>query len=312
MILEHFRNYLLNLGFQKETANQYCRVIQKYIEYGFDINNINHTIIQSYLYDQILRNKELSTVNLTKSILKKFYIFLNEEYNVKNDRVFLCFDYYRRSRVPIFIEQPYLSRFELIINNSQYLSIRDKIIIMLIMNYGFKNKHIINLLTCDINLNKRTIRVHGIDLPINSQLFELLQFYLPLQINQEYLFSTKKDEQLKISHISYIFSKIQKIHPISVRITARYLRNTYIQKLISYNVDLFSISYLLGNKSVKIYSSYNIFRNLDESLQIINDFRSQLKSNKKESRIENEYRITAQNYHLISFFNENRTEFSSI
>lgn len=259
--LEHERNYSKNtidayrvdlIGFKDFCVKEYSQRELKDIHY----NQIRTWIVN--LIDAEISNR---TVNRKVSSLNTFYNFLQKIGEVENNPLakHKALKVQKNVQVP-FDDGEVKKVLEILNDDSDFESVRDKLIVELLYSTGMRRIELINIKEKDIDLKKQVIKVLGkrskeryvILLP---SVIDTLNRYLSLRnksvVSQvEELLITKKGvkiyETLVYRIINSYFSKVS----TKVKKSPHILRHAFATRLLNNGASLNSVKELLGHSSL--------------------------------------------------------------
>lgn len=131
---------------------------------------------------------------------------------------------------------------------------KTKLIFLILIYTGMKVSELVNLRWSDINFLKEEIHIQDSkkrDLPLNMELKTNLLTYKNLLIDSEFSDDDKVID-MSVRNVEYIIKNIISKADIKKNITPNALRHTLTKCLIKNDVDIKTISEILGHSSVEI------------------------------------------------------------
>ena len=221
---------------------------------------VHYSQIRSWIVSLVDLNVSNRTINRKISSLKSFYKFLMKTHQIDVSPL----SRHRALKVEKKIQVPFSSKeIEVVINqiddNSDFISIRNKLIVELFYSTGIRRVELINIKERDISFSDNTIKVLGKRnkerfVPLLSSVIQTLRKYLELRKDftndLEELFITKKGnkiyENLVYRVINSYFSRVSSKEKKSPHI----LRHSFATHLLNEGADLNSVKELLGHSSL--------------------------------------------------------------
>lgn len=264
-VIQNFKNYLAGIERSKKTIEGYF----------YDLNFFSKWIDQKY-------NVPCYIEDVTIGDLEEFLVMLKEQRNYKpasRRRIvatlsmfyrFACKKGYCEKNVvdqlePIKvtqIEREFLSEEDVLdfIDNVNHALC--KVVIYTMFYAGLRISECVNLKVEHVDLQSRRIKViagkgnKNRTIPINEKLLTKLQEYEKWRYSSEYFFATSKTGQFSKVRISAIIRETKEKLGIEKKITAHTFRHSFASSLVSKDVNIVSISKLLGHSDIKVTSIY--------------------------------------------------------
>ncbi len=279
-LLEQF--YLF-LNYKKRLSNNTCLSYQNDLKifYNYcqnnnlDIKNVNEQIINEFLYSLSNEYTQLSIARMT-SALKKFYDFVNNEFNIKNNAMKHIKVKQNHHHLPNYLN---LEEIEQLLNFDclSYNDYLDKALISLLYSSGLRVSELINLKVHNIYLNERVVKVIGKGnkerfVPMSDNTCKYIIDYLNYSraknydYKQDFLFfinnSNKKiTRQMVYNHLNVR----QKNTNITKKISPHTLRHSFASSLINNGANLRVVQELLGHSDI---STTQIYTHLDQTKKV--------------------------------------------
>jgi integrase/recombinase XerC len=269
MVVQSFISYLLlEKNYSKHTANAYEKDIQSFAlfskkECGVeDIDEVEYTIIRSWIVALVNSNISNRSVNRKISSLKAYYRFLQRTGNLANNPLakHKALKTSKKIEVP-FSEEEMQRILSQIPFEDDFEGRRDKLIIELLYATGIRRSELINLKVKDVDFSSKSLKVLGKRnkeriVPLLASTLELFRLYFLSRndlfkiFNNEFVFLVKSGnkiyETLVYRIINGYFSKVSS----KVKRSPHILRHTFATHLLNKGADLNSVKELLGHSSL--------------------------------------------------------------
>lgn len=230
------------------------------------INEVNHTIIRSWVVSLIENKLTPRSVNRKISTLKSFYKFLLREKTVETNPTNKIQTPKIPKRLPVFIEESKMNNLiEDVKFSSDFEGKRNLLIIELLYATGMRRAELINLKESDINFNNHTIKVLGKRnkerlIPITNELGTLIKEYISekknINTNNNFLFITKNGKQIYASAVyRTVRDSLAKVTTASKK-SPHILRHSFATHLLNNGANLNAIKELLGHANLAATQVY--------------------------------------------------------
>lgn len=295
-MIESFLEYLsLEKQYSKQTVIAYKTDLLSFrdfcqTEYNQeDLTEIIYPQIRSWIVSLVDLKISNRTINRKVSSLKSFYKFLQKTNQIEGSPL----SKHKSLKIPKKVQVPFTSKeINTVIQNinkeSDFASLRNKLIVELLYSTGIRRIELINIKEIDVNISERTIKVVGKRnkerfVPILSSLLNTLKEYIDKKnnhkSNSDYLLITNKGnklyETLVYRIINSYFSKVSS----KVKKSPHILRHSFATHLLNEGADLNSVKELLGHSSLASTQVYT-HNSLDAIKKVYNQ--AHPRSNKKE------------------------------
>ncbi|WP_420398984.1 tyrosine-type recombinase/integrase [Flagellimonas sp.] len=269
MQLSAFISYLrLEKNYSEHTITAYQKDIMEFAGFCGDtygitsIDDVEYTIIRSWIVDLVGNGISNRTVNRKISSLRAYYRFLQKigQLNVSPLAKHRALKTNKKVEVPfseqemekILLEIPFEDDFE---------GVRDKLIIELLYATGVRRAELVNLKCTDFNASGQTLKVLGKRnkerlLPLLPATVQMLQDYLVQrsQLNSvtdnTHLFLTKAGLKIYETLVYRTINKYFSLVSPKVKKSPHILRHTFATHLLNRGADLNSVKELLGHSSL--------------------------------------------------------------
>jgi integrase/recombinase XerC len=271
--VSEFLDYLkYEKNFSVHTILAYENDLKEFMQFvdSLNISETNKEIIRQYIGYLSERKLEVKSIRRKISSIRSYFNFLIKEgiYS-QNPCRGLVLPKIKKS-IPEFLDAEPLLNFLNDNTESDFESIRNKLIIDILYQTGIRRSELVNLKKNDIDLNNLNLKVLGKRnkeriIPFSLQLADNLNRYFSvlydMNIKSDYLLVDKNGKQLSSFQVYYIvkkeLSKIttqEKKHP-------HILRHTFATHLLNNGADINAVKELLGHSNLKateIYTHSNI------------------------------------------------------
>ncbi len=267
--LDYFTDYLqLEKKYSPHTIIAYINDLtffQEFIKANFDNSNleeINYSLIRSWIVSLIDNNISNSSVNRKIQSLKAFYKFLLKTKQIELNPLLK----HKALKTPKILQIPFSEKeLDNVLNNLKFADgfegIRDKLIIDLFYTTGIRRSELINLKLSNISISNNTIKVLGKRnkeriLPILPIIAKNIKDYLIERTHLEhitdndYFFLMLKGIKLNDSFVYRLINNYFSNVSEKVKKSPHILRHTFATHLLNNGADLNSVKELLGHSSL--------------------------------------------------------------
>ena len=165
---------------------------------------------------------------------------------------------------------------------SDFLSIRNKTIVMLLFESGIRANELCNIKLCDFMQTYILINGKGSKqriAPISMQLLKQLNKYIRYRSRQfkeptnDYLFLSRNNRKLTVEMLEVIIRDCGRSVNIrrEVRCSPHTIRHYYANQQILKGTDIYTLSLLLGHNSVEVTQTY--LKSLNKNLVVLNSIK---------------------------------------
>lgn len=229
--LRSFKKYIQHLKRDKSVSQNYIYLVTVVSKKFLEFNGL-------YFLDEVKAPKR------TKSLPKSL-----NEYEVK--QLINAFDY------ELDCENSFKAKTRL----------RNKLVLTLLYSSGLRVSELVSLITKDIDLEERTMRIRGKGDKDRVVLFDsdsklLIEKYLFVrESDSDYLFVNRIDNPLTTRYVQIMIKEYAEKAKINKKVTPHILRHSFATHLLKNGVDIRAIQQLLGHSNLsttQIYTSVDM------------------------------------------------------
>ena len=160
------------------------------------------------------------------------------------------------SNVESIIKYAYQQHYSAKTNNQFETTLRNLLIIELLFSTGMRVSEVSNLKTSNLDLKSKNIYIYGkgskerIMCLANDSITELLERYLEVRKNSEYVFTNKLGNPFSDQSIRNMVNSYAKAAGVEIHITPHMFRHTFATALLDEDVNIRYIQQLLGHSSI--------------------------------------------------------------
>lgn len=279
----HKNNFLKYIEFEKRyskhTLISYDTDLTQFftfldVEYDiFDISEVTHQIIRSWISSMLDRGISSRSVNRKITTLKSFYKYLMQEDEVTENPTQKIISPKNAKKLPVFVEK---SKMDELLSEIEfpdtYEGERDKLIIDVFYMTGMRLSELLGIKKEDIDFSKSSIKVLGkrnkeriIPLSINL-LNQLKKFSEKNKINS-YFFVNHESKKLSSKNIYNIVNKYLSMVSSLEKRSPHILRHTFATHMLNNGADINAIKEILGHANLSATQVYT--HNTIEKLKTI-------------------------------------------
>ncbi|MGX1930832.1 tyrosine-type recombinase/integrase [Flagellimonas sp. 2504JD4-2] len=269
MSLDAFISYLkFEKNYSQHTIMAYEKDLRAFSEYVLQvfelrsIDNVEYTIIRSWIVSLVEGGVSNRTVNRKISSLRAYYRFLQkiQQITISPLAKHKALKTEQKVEVP-FSEQEMETILSEIPFQEDFEGVRDKLIIELLYATGMRRTELVNLKLTDYNSTNKTLKVLGKRnkeriLPLLPSTTEVLGTYLNLRkevektVDSSYLFLTKGGLKIYETLVYRTINKYFSLVSPKVKKSPHILRHTFATHLLNRGADLNAVKELLGHSSL--------------------------------------------------------------
>jgi len=278
--------YLIELeirNYSQNTIKTYKSIVKNFHEYLLDEKDLydGRRFLRSFKrFIQYLKRDRMVSQNyiyLVTVVVKKFLEFNNISFlnEIKTPK--------RTKSLPKSLNEIEVEKLinavdcDVIEDNiaKKTMKLRNKLILALLYSSGLRISELVTLITKDIDLDERTMRIRGKGEKDRIVLFDnnakkLIEEYLEFKKSDtDYLFLNRFDKPLTPRYVQMMIKKYAEIAGIKKKVTPHILRHSFATHLLKNGVDIRVIQQLLGHSNL---STTQIYTSVDmETLKSVYD-----------------------------------------
>jgi integrase/recombinase XerC len=273
LLIQNYLDYLLlEKRYSTHTVKAYktdLSLFQDYLKeiYEVSIQKTNHSMIRSWLVEELNNGNSARTVNRKITTLKSFYKYLIKEQEIKINPTLKISSSKTSKKLPQFIG---LSDMNDLLDKLQfdesYSGFRDKLMIEIFYSTGVRLSELINIKIKDVDSQKGQIKVLGKRnkeriIPLTNELKNTIEEYMFLRtkekaIDRAYLLLTDSGKKLNPSMVyRKVNNLLQGVTTLDKK-SPHILRHTFATHMLNNGADLNVIKELLGHASLSATEVY--------------------------------------------------------
>ena len=230
------------------------------ITYNGTIKDVHYSQIRSWIVSLVDSGVSNRTVNRKISSLKSFYKFLQKTKQIDRNPLVKhqALKVSKRIQVP-FSEKEITAVLNQSIDEDDFKSIRNKLIVELLYSTGMRRNELIHITIADVDFSNNTVKVLGKRnkeriIPLLSSVKNSLQKYMILRVKEKssssFLFFTDNQNKLYPTLVYRVINDYFSSVSTKVKKSPHVLRHSFATHLLSEGADLNSVKELLGHSSL--------------------------------------------------------------
>lgn len=236
-------------------------------EYDASLEHASYVMIRSWLV--YLMEAEISSRSINRKIstLKSFYGYLLRIEIIKKDPTLKLVRPKMPKALPKFVKEKEIDNlFDLMSFDNDFKGIRDRLVIEILYNCGFRLSELIHIKQSDVGFESKTIKVLGKRnkeriVPISVQLLKLIEEYQFVKASEfvkpsEFLLVTDKGDKMYpkfvYRKVNYYLRQVTSMTQKSPHI----LRHSFATHMLNNGADLNAIKELLGHANLSATEIY--------------------------------------------------------
>ena len=267
MLITSFLNYLsFEKKYSKHTVTAYKNDLLSFQDFCFeefdskDIGNINYSQIRNWLV--YLSNSKITNRSINRKIssLKSFYKFLLKIDHIKESPL----QKHKSLKTPKQIQVPFSEKeiFKVLnaeIDETDFESVRNRLIVELLYSTGMRRAELINLKMADIDIVNETVKILGKRnkeriVPLLNSVKKSLKDYIKIrsynETKESYLLITEKGKKLYDMLVYRVINNYFSSVSSKIKKSPHIIRHSFATHLLNEGADLNSVKELLGHSSL--------------------------------------------------------------
>ncbi|MDC9723059.1 MAG: tyrosine-type recombinase/integrase [Urechidicola sp.] len=242
---------------------------QQFCKLNYDNDNlvdVNYSQIRSWIVNLVDSDVTNRTVNRKVSSLNTFYKYLQKTKQLEKNPLInhKALKVSKRVQVP-FSEKEIISVINIINEESDFKSLRNKLIVELFYSTGIRRNELINIKVQDVDFFNNSLKVLGKRnkeriVPLLPSVKDSIQIYLKernlIVDNSDALFMTDKKKKLYPTLVYRIINEYFSTVSSKVKKSPHVLRHSFATHLLNEGADLNSVKELLGHSSLASTQEY--------------------------------------------------------
>jgi integrase/recombinase XerC len=287
LLIQNYLDYLLlEKRYSTHTVKAYktdLSLFQDYLKeiYEVSIQKTNHSMIRSWLVEELNNGNSARTVNRKITSLKSFFKFLVKEEVIKVNPTLKISSSKTSKKLPQFVGVDDMNKLlDKLKFNEDFSGYRDKLIIEIFYSTGIRLSELINIKVTDCDSVKKQIKVLGKRnkeriIPLTKELIKSIENYMILRnqvraVDRSYLLLTDSGKKLNSSLVYRKVNNLLKDVTTLDKRSPHILRHTFATHMLNNGADLNVIKELLGHASLSATEVYT-HNSIDKLKQIFNN-----------------------------------------
>ena len=265
--INEYKKYLLiDKKYSNNTILSYENDLNNFIKFvDKNLTKINKNDVLKFIENE-LKNKNSKSVAHSVTVIRNFYIFLEQQNIVKENPTSKIDSLKLKKSLPTVLSKTEVDMLLDIELNNKY-DYRNKAMLELMYATGMRISELINIQIEDINLNNSYVKVNGKGnkermLPFD----EVATFYLEKYMNDyrnllvkkrnNYLFLNNRGERISRQAFFKIIKTLAIKNNINKNFSPHTLRHSFATHMVENGADLRSVQILLGHSDISTTQIY--------------------------------------------------------
>ncbi len=249
-LIDEFLDYLLNIrGYSKTTVKTYEQSLRQMLSFSKLNIQEDPVVLNIIPLRRYISKNSRRTIVKKLSAIRSFVSYLNRQRGIS-----IILEGEESIKVPKSLPKPIDEKY--ILEVMADANVMQQLILALLYGLGLRISELASLKRENIQDNWITITGKGSksrQLPIPSRVYELLNSYLSLYPNSEYLFE-KDGLAMNSSQLRYRIEKLFRSH--GIKATPHQLRHSFATHLLERGARISDVSELLGHSSMATTQIY--------------------------------------------------------
>lgn len=274
--LQQFFDYLsIEKRLSKHTVLAYSNDLSqclKWLTESYEIkqvDDISHSYIRTWLASLMNSGLDSKSINRKISALKTYYKYLLKHQLAEKNPMLKVSSPKVSKKLPVFVTEDKMS--EMLNDFENHLTAEDSLaedLLSTLYHTGMRLSELISLKKSDVNISQMTIKVLGKGnkeriIPMTNDLTQIVSKYLSLSIDSEFLYNTKKGEQLYPKFVYRSVNQLLNKYTTIKKKSPHILRHSIATHLLENGSELNAIKEILGHANLsatQIYTHNSIER----------------------------------------------------
>lgn len=271
-LIERFLKYTYNKNSQSEkTVDSYRRDLNQLAVYltsqGISsFEKVDRLVFLNFIADYRLEtNAENATIARKLSTYRSFYRYLNEYIGIEHNPLESIKTPKNHRKIPDFLFVNEIRNFLETYDGHDPIQLRDRTLFTMMYACGMRVSEIINVKWTDVQMEERTIRIHGkgdkerivpFFAGFDSQLKEYKLQYWEKYAKDDSIFVNQRGKGLTSRGIQYLMQKHANNIGMNMRIHPHMFRHSFATHLLDHGADIRIVQELLGHSSLSTTQIY--------------------------------------------------------
>ena len=285
MITSFLEYLVLERKYSNHTVTAYKNDLHSFFEFCKEeyetenLKDVHYSQIRSWIVKLVDEGISNNSINRKISSLKSFYKFLQKTNQITTNPLVK----HKSLKVAKKVQVPFTSKeINEVIDGldveSDFKSIRNKLIVELFYSTGMRRAELINLKLNAINFQSKTIKVLGKRnkerlIPLIPSVIKTIEEYISFKnkitTDTDYLFVTEKGKKIYETLVYRVINNYFSIVSKKVKKSPHILRHSFATHLLNQGADLNSVKELLGHSSLASTQVYT-HNSLEKIKQVYN------------------------------------------
>jgi integrase/recombinase XerC len=263
-----YSNYTI-VGYRTDITQFYSFLKETFGDIAED--EIKDSMIRSWIVQLSKNNIKPASINRKIASLSTYFHFLLRTKQISKNPILRIHSLKKPKRNPVFIMEKDMRKIIDSLNEDDFFSRQEKLIIELLYATGIRKAEILNIKENDFNFEKQNVRIFGKRrkerlIPLGEDIIELIKRHISekrkLEIGETKLLVNNKFFPLSIYELDKIVRKFLSMANVEKK-SPHVIRHSFATHLLNEGADIMDIKELLGHSSLdatQIYAHNTIER----------------------------------------------------
>lgn len=256
-------------GLSDKTIKDYRQMVGfvvRFLGEDTDIKDITHEMIETYIEYQLDRNLSRSTFATYIRNAKIYLMWLESKFDVNFGATDIKTPKSPKTTPYIYSSKDIALIFDNITNDVEWLQIRNKSMVALMLDSGIRQEEVCNLKVADVDFHSNIIKIHGKGnkerlVPLGTLAKRLIQEYLSkCPYNSKRLFISLYGENITTNALKIMARKIADRLPFEFschKLRHNFATNYCLDQYEQYGkIDIYSLMVIMGHENIKTTERY--------------------------------------------------------